>query len=141
MARKKPTVKRRAAKAAPKKSGELDRSWHPRFLELFGFSLNLIASAKGANVNRETVYRHKLADPEFAAAMEQARQEAVERLEAKAYDRASNQSDLLMIFLLKAHAPERYRERFDVTVKHDLTKLDDEELKAALAIAQKLSGA
>lgn len=88
-------------------------TWQDRFLALFGQSLNISRSALGAGVDRQTVYREKAKDPEFAAAMQEAKNEAIERLEAAAFERAQNMSDVLLIFLLKSHKPEIYRESFD----------------------------
>lgn len=117
---------RPATKATPKKKGVRDESWHAKFLELFGYSMNVVLSAKGAGVDRATVYKHRKADPDFAAAMDEAKEEAVERLEADAYERAKKMSDTLLIFLLKAHKPQMYRENIqqqhtggvEIVVKH-----------------------
>lgn len=88
-------------------------TWQERFLALFGQNLNISSSAYGAGVDRRTVYRERDKNPEFAAALMEAKNEAIERLEAAAYDRASKMSDVLLIFLLKSHKPEIYRESFD----------------------------
>jgi hypothetical protein len=101
------------AKKTPKKrrSGvQLDTTWHARFLQLFARSLNVQLSCRGAGVGRDVAYIHRKRFPEFAAAWEEARKAAVENLEAEAFARAKRQSDVLLIFLLKSHAPERYRE-------------------------------
>lgn len=102
------------AKVTPKKKGggkvARNPNWQPQFLKLFGVSLNIVASAHGAGIDRQTVYRARRNDPEFAAAMDDAREEAIERLEAQAYQRAGKMSDTLLIFLLKAHKPAIYRE-------------------------------
>jgi hypothetical protein len=102
------------AKVTPKKrgGGKVARNpeWQAKFLELFAYSLNIVGSAKGAGVDRQTVYRARRNDPNFATAMDDAREEAIERLEAQAYDRAGKISDTLLIFLLKAHKPNLYRE-------------------------------
>lgn len=81
-----------------------------------------------AGVGRATAYEHRAAYPEFAAAWDDAIEEAVEALETEARRRAmegveqpivSNgeiiattrrYSDTLTIFLLKAHRPQRYRD-------------------------------
>lgn len=88
-------------------------TWQEQFLALFGNSLNIASSAMGAGINRRTVYRERDRNPEFAAALADAKAEAIERLEGAAYDRAKKMSDVLLIFLLKAHKPEVYRESFD----------------------------
>ena len=111
-----PTKKQPTTKATPKKSkGKAPRNpdWQAKFLEIFGMSMNVVLSAKGAGVDRTTIYRERQRNPEFAAAYEDARQEAIERLEAEAYKRAQNVSDTLLIFLLKSHKPDIYREQYE----------------------------
>lgn len=82
-------------------------------------------------MDRTHAYVHKKENPEFAAAWEEAIQQAVDILEAEAWQRARKQSDVLMIFLLKAHKPEKYRENVHLhhSGKIDVTRLSDEELK------------
>jgi hypothetical protein len=125
----KPATKRRASvtKVTPKKEPP-DTSWHARFLELLATSCNVTLSARGAGVERMTAYRHYELFPDFARAWDDAKDAAVEVLEAEAWQRARKQSDTLMIFLLKAHKPEKYREQFDLNVR----KLSDEDLIAAV---------
>jgi len=111
-----PSKKQPTTKATLKKSkGKVARNpeWQSVFLELFGMSMNVVLSAKGAGVDRTTIYRERQRNPNFAAAYEDARQEAIERLEAEAYKRAQNVSDTLLIFLLKSHKPDIYREQYE----------------------------
>jgi hypothetical protein len=100
--------KKKATKATPKKAKEAP--WQDRFLELFAISLNVALSAQGAGVNRTTVYREAERNNDFADKWNEAKQSAIERLEASAYDRAHKTSDTLLIFLLKSHKPGIYRE-------------------------------
>ena len=69
--------------------------------------------------------------PDFAQAWEEAIEQAVDILEAEAWQRARKKSDILMIFLLKAHKPEKYREK--VSLHHsgriDVKQLSDEEIQ------------
>jgi hypothetical protein len=92
------------------------------------------AAAKTARVNRNTVYQWEEHDPEFAVAFRQAGIQATEVLEKEAWRRAKDgiaepvyqhgkqvgtiqrYSDQLLMFLLRARAPERYRDRVDVSV-------------------------
>ena len=109
----------------------IDISWRPKFLELLARSLNVVLSANGAGVNRSTAYEQRRTDPAFAKQWDDAIQEAIERLEASAYERAKNVSDTLAIFLLKSHKPERYQERYrntNVTIEIDLSQLTDAQL-------------
>ena len=84
--------------------------WAPTFLAALRNSGNVRAACELVKVPRSLVYAAKLRSPEFQAAWDEAVDEAVELLEAVALKRAMAGSDLLLIFLLKAHKPEMYRE-------------------------------
>lgn len=98
---------------------------------------NVSEAARAAKVGRKTVYQWKDAEPEFAAAWDEAIEQAIDAMEAEAYRRAvegydepvfgrvakdedgqvgviRKYSDSLMTTLLKAHRPEKYRERAEV---------------------------
>lgn len=111
----KPTLKKRAiaAKIRPVNT-KLDKSWHPRFLEILGTTCNVTLAAKGAGIDRSSAYDHYRQFPDFAAEWKDAKEAAIEVLEAEAWSRARKQSDTLIIFLLKAHKPAMYRERYEV---------------------------
>lgn len=100
---------------------------------------NVSAAARHAEIARATVYNWQESDNTFAAAFREAEVSATEVLEAEAWRRAvegvphertsywkgevsgtdieTRYSDALMITLLKARAPEKYRERLDVTTQ------------------------
>lgn len=73
--------------------------------------LTITAAAKSVGVRRETVWAWTKNDPEFAAALESARVEAVEVLEENAYQRAMKGDTLLTIFLIKGQKPETYNDK------------------------------
>lgn len=102
-----------AAKKGGRGTGAPDKSWHAKFLELLSKSCNVSLATQGAGVDRTTAYDHYNLFPDFAAAWDDAKTTAVELLEAKAWQRAETISDTLMIFLLKAHKPEMYREKIE----------------------------
>jgi hypothetical protein len=104
-----------------------------RFLGHLAETANVTASAIIAGFDRRTAYEHRIIDAEFAAAWEDALDQATDTLEAEARRRAlegcrepvvnkdglvydENQvpmyvqkySDTLMITLLKAHRPSRF---------------------------------
>ena len=110
----------------PKRADE----WRPVFLQMLRNTGNIRASANAAGVTRPTVYNHKRRSKEFAAAWDDAIQDAVDTLEAIAIDRARKGSDTLLIFLLKAHRPEKYRE----TVRTQHSGPNDEPVKFTLNI-------
>ncbi len=88
--------------------------WTPRFLELIRGTGNVRLAADGAGVDRTTPYARAARDPRFAEAWARAEQDAIDVLEAEARRRALSASDALLMFLLRAHRPERYRESVDV---------------------------
>jgi hypothetical protein len=98
---------------------------------------NVSDAARKARIDRTTAYRWRDAEPEFAAAWDEAIEHAIDVMESEAYRRAvegvdepvfgrigkdqdgevgtiRKYSDALMNTLLKAHRPEKYRERVDV---------------------------
>ena len=87
-----------------------------RFLELLSETGNIALSAKGSGISRSRVYQLMELDEAFKLQVEQAQEESVERLEAIARARAEAGSDLLLMFLLKALKPEKYREQYKATI-------------------------
>src|SRR5690606_10953200 len=100
-----------------------------RFLAELARMANVSAAAKKAGVPRSTAYDWYKADEAFAAGWDDAVEVAVDSLEKEAWRRARDgvlkpvyqkgekvgqvreYSDQLMVTLLKAHRPEKYRER------------------------------
>jgi hypothetical protein len=85
--------------------------WRPRFLEAFRASGNVRLATNAAGIDRSTPYRRAERDPTFAAQWAEAGQDAIDVLEAEARRRALNQSDRLLMFLLKAERPQKYRDQ------------------------------
>jgi hypothetical protein len=111
------------------------------FLTAFAGSGNITLACRASGVGRRTVYDWQARDEAFALAFRQAEIEATEHLEAEAWRRAvagtrrlrfdkdgqplrdpatgepyveMDYSDTLLIFLLKARAPEKYRDRWSL---------------------------
>lgn len=101
-----------ATKATPKNG-----AWRPRFLEVLAGTCNVRLACHAAGINRVTAYRTRARCPEFAAAWKAAEEDACDLLEAEAWKRARDSSDTLLIFLLKAHRPEKYAERLVILQK------------------------
>ena len=94
-----------------------DKIRHPKkaaMLAAIAKTGNISASARAAEIDRSTHYEWLHADPDYAAAVDQALEDAIDVLEAVARKRAIVGSDVLLIFLLKGARPERYRERYQV---------------------------
>lgn len=102
------------------------------FLDALRKAGNVSEACAAAGIPRRTVYDWRDADAAFAAAWEGALDEAADTMEREAFRRAvegvekpvfqggeevgriRDYSDTLLIFLLKAARPEKYRERADV---------------------------
>jgi len=108
-------------------------NWRPTFLSALRNTGNVSASAKAAGVDRTTAYKAKAASLQtknatFAKGWDEAIEVATDLLEGEARRRAiagveepvyyrgevvgavRKYSDTLLIFLLKAHRPEKFRE-------------------------------
>ena len=108
------------------------RSWKPLFLDTLRGTGNVRLSARNANVTRQVVYRARDRSAKFRADWDEALEEARELLEAEARRRAAigvdepvfykgegvghirKYSDTLLMFLLKAHWPEKFRENVSI---------------------------
>lgn len=93
--------------------------WAQTFLDLFATSGNVMLSARGAGVNRQTPYQLRGRDEAFAAAWEEADEAATQTLEAEAWKRARSGSDRLLLFLLQARRPQTYRTNARVELAGD----------------------
>ena len=108
--------------------------WRPRFLKALAETGNVAAAARLVGIDRPAVYKSRARSVRFAQKWDEALEEAIELLEAEARRRASSgvvkaiyykgekvgeerhYSDTLLIFLLKAHRPLKYRD--NVQVEH-----------------------
>jgi hypothetical protein len=87
------------------------------FFRLLHTGCTVRQAAKAVAVNFTTMYRKRLADPEFAKRWENAQRIKVEHLVREAERRAMCGSDKLLMFLLQAADPVRFRnhQSLDVT--------------------------
>lgn len=122
----------------PKKGGRVQKpDWSQAFLVELGRTANVGKACWAAGVSRSMAYKLKQEDPGFANAWremiefaidmleEEARRRAVEGTErpvfcrGKECGRIREYSDTLLIFLLKAHRPERFRDSPRVVTRID----------------------
>ena len=122
----------------PRKS----RKYSPKMLNLFieqlsKYGIVTVAAEKAGNLDRRLLYEKKEEDPEFAKRWDNAIEKSIDLLEDEArrraydgYDKPVFQkgvkvgvireySDTLLIFLMKANRPEKYREY--IYSKHEST--------------------
>ena len=108
--------------------------WHAEFLRALAEQGNVTAAAKAAGVDPMTVRNRRKTDETFAAVYDVALEAAADALEAEAWRRGKEgverpvtvaqqaviireYSDTLLLALLRAHRPEKFRERHEVTGK------------------------
>jgi hypothetical protein len=96
------------------------------------------AAARSIAMSRRNAYFVRDADPEFAAAWDDAWEEGTERLEQVAIERGMEKSDVLLIFMLKGRKPDTYRDNASVKLSGDpdapivtQQKADPDALRAA----------
>ena len=125
-----------------------------RFLEALAETGNVTLAARAIGFSRGGVYAHRQIDDAFAKAWEEAEEVAADRLEAEAWRRGvegvseplvsagklvrddddrpmviQRYSDQLLIALLRAHRPERFRDR--TSVEFDISDRLANRLEAA----------
>lgn len=80
------------------------------FLQQFR-QLGLInRAAESTGISREVVYQWRKNDPNFLREFEEANNDVTDILEETAFSRAVEKSDALLMFLLKARKPVKYRQ-------------------------------
>lgn len=85
-----------------------DHDWMKVFLATLRNSGNVRAACDKAGISRIAAYAARDRDSIFRDAWDEAKQDAIDILEAVAWSRAQTQSDTLLIFLLKHNRPETY---------------------------------
>lgn len=114
-------------------------------------------ACKAVSIARQTAYEWRSEIPEFAEAWDRAMKVGVSALEDEAHRRAfdgidkpivhqgvvmstcKEYSDTLAIFLLKAHAPDKYRERISTEISNpdgSLTLTPDERAAKLAALVE-----
>jgi len=121
------------------------RHWEKAFLAALENTGSVSAAAEAAQMGRSMVYAHKRSDPEFARQWEEALETSADLLADEARRRAFSGSDVLLIFLLKALCPQKFRESRATIAPSELNRMIETELRR-LAAAKKddeaeLSGA
>ena len=124
------------------------KNWRPAFLQTLKETGNVLLSCRVAGISRKHAYLTRQRNAAFAAEWADCMDDAIDMLEAIAVQRAKTVSDVLLIFLLKAHRPEVYRETVNLRIEHarileDTRRLAEErglDPDAAVAEAKALLG-
>jgi hypothetical protein len=85
-------------------------AWEPVFLQTLAETANVQAACRAAGVARSAVYKARRRCPEFHRQWKLALADACDQLEAKAREWALGGDRPMLIFLLKAHRPRKYRD-------------------------------
>jgi transposase-like protein len=95
-----------------------------RFVETLAAQGTVSHAAQTAGVSRNTVYRWRDEDREFAASWDVAHETAVDAVESSLYQKALNGDTICMIFYLKAHRPI-YRDKLNIDVKQVQSEIEE----------------
>ncbi|WP_217633896.1 hypothetical protein [Hymenobacter psychrophilus] len=163
----------RTKQDSPTHAPEPLATWRRAFLAVLADSANASKAARAAGVARSWAYECRDTDPSFAQEWDEALEIAADKLEEQAwaranfegvqykFDKAGNPllhpvtgepyfervgSDAVLMALLKAHRPEKFKDRQEVTGKDgapllpptDTSKLSREELLSLLSIRRKM---
>ena len=105
------------------------KHWRLKFLDALRMHGVVTRAAQEAGIDRDTAYFERKRDPVFAQEWQEALDRGVDMLEDVAKERAYRGSDTLLIFLLKAHRPDVYREKtITKSVNINLTPADLEHM-------------
>lgn len=97
-----------------------EEKWKRLFLEAFRESGIISQALMVSGVSRGQLRSALDKDPEFLEAFHDAKADAIDSLETEAVRRAKDGSDQLLMFLLKSHRPEVYRENHKIEVSGHL---------------------
>lgn len=94
-----------ASKATPKK--------RQQFCDVLAAGGSVTKAAATIHINRMTAYRWRERDKGFAKDWDDAIERGTDLLEDVAIERAMDKSDTMLIFMLKARRPEKFKERYE----------------------------
>lgn len=138
-------------------SNEITQPNKRAFLAAIAETGNITSAAKITGIARKTHYNWMQEDSAYAAAYKEAMEQAAENLEAEARRRAvegtlkpvfykgkqcgtvREYSDTLLIFLLKGAMPDKYSEKFQGTIDHNVIVDDMSREQIQERIAELLS--
>ncbi len=95
-----------------------------RFIETLAAQGTVSHAAQAAGVSRNTAYRWRQDDHEFACLWDEAHSTAVDAVESVLYQKALSGDTIAMIFYLKAHRPI-YRDRLNIDIKQLQSEIEE----------------
>ena len=95
-----------------------------RFIAALTTHGTVFHAAQAAGVSRNTVYRWRDDDPEFAILWDEAHEQAVDSVESVLFQKALSGDTICMIFYLKAHRPI-YRDRLNIDIEQLKSQIEE----------------
>ena len=95
-----------------------------RFIETLAAQGTVSHAAQAAGVSRNTAYRWRQEDHEFACLWEEAHENAVDVVESVLYQAALRGNIVAIIFYLKAHRPI-YRDKLNIDLKQVQSEIEE----------------
>src|SRR5687768_232619 len=95
-----------------------------RFIETLAAQGTVSHAAEAAGVSRNTVYRWRQEDHEFASLWDEAHENAVDAVESVLYQSALRGNIVAIIFYLKAHRPI-YRDKLNIDLKQVQSEIEE----------------
>src|SRR5688572_12544992 len=95
-----------------------------RFIETLAVQGTVSHAAQAAGVSRNTVYRWRQDDREFASLWEEAHENAVDAVESVLYQSALRGNIVAIIFYLKAHR-SIYRDKLNIDLKQVQSEIEE----------------
>ena len=95
-----------------------------RFIEALTVQGTVFHAAQAAGVSRQTAYRWREDDLEFADSWDEAIDNAVDAVENAVYQKALSGDTIAAIFYLKAQRP-KFRDRLNINVEQVQSDIDD----------------
>lgn len=117
------------------------KQWEKAFLVALANTGTVTSAAEAAGISRKQAYVSRELYPDFKKAWDDALEIAADTLEAEARKRAFNGDTTLIIFLLKAYRPERFRETRVSIPPVELNKMIEAEFKRLRAAESEMSEA
>ena len=106
-----------------------------KFIDTLAVQGTVSHAAQAAGVSRNTAYRWRHEDLEFASLWEEAHDNAVDEVDSVVYQKALSGDTIAMIFYLKAHRPI-YRDRLNIDIEQ--VNREIEERMAQLGVTPRL---
>jgi hypothetical protein len=95
-----------------------------RFLSALTVHGTVSHAAQAAGVSRNTAYRWRVEDRQFADAWDEATENAVDQVESTIYQQAIGGNTIAAIFYLKAHRPI-YRDKLNIDIKQAQSEIEE----------------